>query len=271
MLAPAGATLMQIAIEDLLPGDGQPRQSFDDGALQELSASITAHGVLQPLVVRRRSSGQYEIVAGERRWRASKLAGLKTVPCVISEITNDEVLTVALVENIQREDLNVIEEAESYRRLGEEQGLTQEQIAHAVGKDRTTVTNALRLLKLPSATQKMVIDRRMSMGHARALLSLKDVEMIQQIAEQIADQGMSVRKTEELVQQRLSDTASKRSSETKVAQPESADEREVRRKMEQRLGTRVDLRQTKGKGTLTIHFSSIDQLNDILERFEVSL
>jgi ParB family chromosome partitioning protein len=267
-----GPVLQQLPIEDLLPGDGQPRQSFDDGALKELSVSIGEHGVLQPLVVRRRASGQYEIVAGERRWRASKLAGLKTVPCVISDIADDAMLTVALVENIQREDLNVIEEAESYRRLSEELGLTQEEIAKAVGKDRTTITNALRLLKLPVDTQRLVIERRMSMGHARALLSLKDGDLIQQIADQIAGEGMSVRRTEEIVQRTLADTSRTSTTvKTKAMPQESALEREVRRKMEQALGTKVDLRHQNGQGSLTIHFSSVEQLNEILERFDVTL
>ena len=264
---PEDKSLMMLSVDDLLPGDGQPRQNFDEGALLELAASIKEHGVLQPLVVRRRPGGQYEIVAGERRWRAAKKAGLKTIPCVVSEIANEAVLAVALVENIQREDLNVIEEAESYRRLTEELGLTQDEIAKAVGKDRTTITNTMRLLKLPREIQNLVVEKRMSMGHARALLSLRDVDVIQQIADQISENGISVRRTEALVQEKLQTDKNKK-QETGRAGRETSHEKEARRRIEQRLGTRVELRNQKGQGTIVIHFSSVDQLNDLLEQLE---
>ncbi len=266
----SGSALQQLLVDDLVAGESQPRHHFDEQALQELSGSIAEHGVLQPLIVRRRENGQYEIVAGERRWRAARRANLKTVPCVISNIASRDALTVALVENIQREDLNVIEEAESYRKLSEDLGLTQEQIAQAVGKDRATIANALRLLKLPKTTQALVIEKRMSMGHARALLALRDVDLIQQIADQITEEGMSVRRTEKLVQEKLHDP--KRAPiAIENKSKEAAVERDARRKLEQIFGTKVEFKHREGKGVVMIHFSSMEQLSDILERVDISL
>lgn len=265
------STLQQLLVDDLVAGESQPRHHFDEQALHELSGSIAEHGILQPLVVRRRDDGQYEIVAGERRWRAAKIANLKTVPCVISNIASRDALTVALVENIQREDLNVIEEAESYRKLSDDVGLTQEQIAQAVGKDRATIANALRLLKLPQTTQTLVIEKRMSMGHARALLALRDADLIQQIADQITEEGMSVRRTEKLVQERLQDRPQKPSASLENKSREPATERDARRKLEQIFGTKVEFRHREGKGVVMIHFSSMDQLSDILERVDITL
>lgn len=266
---PQGA-LQQISVDDLLPGDGQPRQHFNEAALAELSNSIAEHGIIQPLIVRKRLGGQHEIIAGERRWRAARLAGLKTVPCVISDIANQDTLTVALVENIQREDLNVIEEAESYQRLNDQMGLSQEQIAKAVGKDRSTIANALRLLKLPGKTQRLVVEKRMTMGHARALLSLRDTDLIQQIGDQIAEQGFSVRHTEELVQKRR--LANKLSHKRVAGENHSSlEQREIRRKLEQLLATKVEFKEERGAGNMTIHFSSTEQLNSILDRLGIVL
>ncbi|MDA0712867.1 MAG: ParB/RepB/Spo0J family partition protein [bacterium] len=269
----SGAVLEHLLVEDLVAGENQPRTYFEEQPLQELADSVATHGILQPLVVRRRDDGQYEIVAGERRWRAAKIAGLKIVPCIISGIANRDALTVALVENLQREDLNVMEEAESYRRLSVEVGLTQDEIAKAVGKDRTTIANVLRLLKLPETTQKLVIEKRMSMGHARALLALRDVDLIQKIADQVAEEGMSVRRVEELVNSKLenSEEAGHRRKFVKKRTPESAEERQARRKLEQTFGTKVEFKHKDGKGVVLIHFSSLEQLSDILERVDVSL
>ncbi len=266
-----GPALRQVAIDAILPGDGQPRQTFDEQALAELASSIAEHGILQPIVVRQRSSGQYEIVAGERRWRAAKRVGCTTVPCVVSDIADDAMLTLALVENIQRQDLNAIEEAESFRRLSEELHMTQEQIAKAVGRDRATVANAMRLLKLPQETQALVIARRITMGHARALLSLQDAALIRQLGEQIISDGMSVRRTEELVQNHLQ--ADRLDGKTSKTEPrkENFVEREIRRQLEQRLGTRVELRQRDEKGTIVVHFSSAEQLNHLLTRLNISI
>lgn len=253
--------LVQLDIREIRASKKQPRQNFEKGSLEELAGSLKRHGVLQPIVVRKLPKGNYEIVAGERRWRAAELAGLKSIPCVVSEVADKDLLTVALVENIQREDLNAIEEAESYQRLHEDQGLSQEQIAKAVGKERSTITNALRLLKLPRAVQNQVVSKRLSMGHARALLALEDQELIRQLGEQISEQGLSVRATEALVSKKQ-----KQSSKTSKKKFESGDEKEVRRRLEQVLGTRVELKHTHGEGSLVIHFSSIDQLNDLVDQ-----
>lgn len=253
--------LVQLNIGDIRPSKGQPRQYFEKDALEELSDSIQRHGVLQPIIVRALPRGSYEIIAGERRWRAAELAGLKSVPCVISQVASKDLLTLALVENIQREDLNAIEEAESYRRLHKDQGLSQEQIAKAVGKDRSTITNALRLLKLPAAIQNQVVLKKLTMGHARALLGLEDQELIRQLGEQISEQGLSVRATEALVSKRQKQ--SKKSSKKKL---ESGDEKEVRRRLENVLGTRIEIKQHHGIGSLVVHFSSIEQLNDLVDQ-----
>lgn len=253
--------LMQIGIDEIRGSENQPRQYFEQGALRELSESIKRHGVLQPIVVRE-GNACYEIVAGERRWRAAELAGLRTVPCVVSDVADKDLLTLALVENIQREDLNAIEEAESYKRLLEEQGLSQDQIAKAVGKERSTITNALRLLKLPFEVQNQVVSKKITMGHARALLGLEDQNLIRQMAGEIAEQGLSVRAAEALVAQKQKEhkkPISKKKSE-------SGEEKEVRRRLEQVLGTRVELRNNQGLGSLVIHFSSIDQLNDLVDQ-----
>ncbi|MEI6789659.1 MAG: ParB/RepB/Spo0J family partition protein [Myxococcaceae bacterium] len=254
--------LVQLGIHEIRASQGQPRQHFEKDALEELAQSVKRHGVLQPIIVRKLPKGIYEIVAGERRWRAAELAGLKSIPCVVSEVADKDLLTLALVENIQREDLNAIEEAESYKRLHEEQGLSQEQIAKAVGKERSTVTNALRLLKLPITVQNQVVSKRLTMGHARALLGLEDQSLIRQLGEQIAEQGLSVRAVEALVSQKQKQ-AKRPASKKKL---ESGDEKEVRRRMEQILGTRVELKHQQGEGTLVIHFASIDQLNDLVDQ-----
>jgi ParB family chromosome partitioning protein len=256
------AGLVQISVDEIRGSPSQPRQHFEEGALRELSESVKRHGVLQPIVVRRHPKGFYEIVAGERRWRASELAGLKTVPCVIQDIADKDLLTLALVENIQREDLNAIEEAESYKRLVEEQGLSQDQVAKAVGKDRTTVTNALRLLKLPFEVQNQVVSKKLTMGHARALLGLEDQNLIRQMAGEVVEQGLSVRATEALVTQKQKEKA----KFSRPKRPETGDEKEVRRRLEQVLGTKVELRNYHGIGSIVVHFSSVDQLNDLVDQ-----
>lgn len=260
----ASAALNYIDVEDLEAGCGQPRQNFDEQALQELSASIREHGILQPIVIRRKTDDKYEIVAGERRWRAAKAAGLTVVPCVVTDIATQDVLKVALVENLQREDLNAIEEADSYQRLHDELGLTHEQIAQAVGKDRSTVANAMRLLKLPENIRQLVVSRKVSMGHARALLSLRQNDLMEQIAEKIAEEQLSVRHTEKLVSEVVAKESHEKSDRKKL-RSESPEERNVRRRIESHLGTRVEIRHIKGRGTISLHFSNIDQLNELID------
>jgi ParB family chromosome partitioning protein len=274
---------LQLPVEQILPGDGQPRQHFDDVALSELAASIRAHGIIQPIVVRKRalqpavsSSGatssappapasigpqQYEIIAGERRWRAAQKAGLKTVPVVVSDATPNDTLTLALVENLQREDLNPIEEAEAFHRLHEGMGYSHQEIAEAVGKDRTTIANALRLLKLPSAVRQQVLAGELTMGHARALLALDDSAEIEKLGREVVARKWSVRQTE-----RAAQPSSPRARKTSPGKETEA-ERDVRQRLQRALGTRVEMKHKGGKGHLTVHFSSFAELDSLLARF----
>jgi ParB family chromosome partitioning protein len=258
--------LVELPIEEVLPSDGQPRQVFDDSRIDELAGSIRDHGVLQPIVVRQRAAQQYEIIAGERRWRASQRAGLRSIPCVITDIAEQDTLTVALVENLQREDLNPIEEAEAYERLHRELGYSQAEIAKAVGKERATVANSLRLLKLPDAVRQLVLDRELSMGHARALLALEDEREIERTSREALSKGWSVRDTERAVALRK---APRQPKGKKVRPRQSPAERELRERLIRALGTKVELVQKNGRGQLVVHFSGFDHLEDILEKMNL--
>ncbi len=260
---------LHLPVENILPGDGQPRQKFDDVALAELAESIRSHGVIQPILVRKRAltpnatsseAQQYEIIAGERRWRAAQKAGLKTIPVVVSDAAPDDTLTLALVENLQREDLNAIEEAEAFHRLHEALGYTQQEIAEAVGKDRTTVANSLRLLKLPLPVRQQVLSGELTMGHARALLALDDPEEIEKLGREVVARKWSVRQTEKAAQ-----PASPRARKTNIKESEA--ERDVRQRVQRALGTKVEMKQKAGKGQLTVHFSSFAELDSLLARF----
>jgi ParB family chromosome partitioning protein len=254
-------------IEDIHPSPEQPRQAFDDRKLEELAQSIRAEGVLQPLIVRERpgaEGGGFWLVAGERRWRAAQRAGLHEVPVVVREATPAKAFEMALVENVQRADLNPIEEAQAYRRLCDEHGYTQEQLADRMGKDRVTITNALRLLRLPPAVRALVQDGTLSMGHARALLGLEDPETMAAAARRVAERALSVRATEDFV--RRARTAKPANSEQK--QPKSAGVRELEQRLVQRLGARVaihDRGRNRG-GRIEIRYANLDDLDRILEK-----
>ncbi len=253
--------VQKVSVERLASGF-QPRKEFRDDKLDALAQSIREKGVLQPLVVRREANG-FRIIAGERRWRASKLAGLKEVPVVVREASHDEAFMLALVENLQREDLNPIEEAEAYHHLVEEQGLSKEQVAKLVGRDRSTVTNTLRLLKLPEAIRKRLADGRLSEGHGRALLAAGDERAMLALAERVEARGLSVRETE-----RLARAAAKKSARTKPDKAESANPeiRSLEEKLQRKLQTRVRLKASrKGKGRLEIEYHSLDELDRILD------
>lgn len=261
--------LWELPIEEVLPGDAQPRQVFHDPAIEELAASIREHGILQPLVVRQRGPQQYEIIAGERRWRAAQRAGLRSVPCVLSEVAEKDTLTLALVENLQRQDLNAIEEADAYHRLHEELGYSQADIARAVGRAQSTVANSLRLLKLPTSVRQQVLDGELSMGHARALLGLEESGDIERMAREALRRAWSVRQTEQAVSGKRGKAVSRSSSKqggAAAAAPESPAERDVRERLQRALTTQVELRHQGGRGTFTVHFSSFEQLDDILQR-----
>ena len=244
------------------PNPLQPRTRFDETKLQELAESISSTGLVQPIVVRRKGE-RFEIVAGERRWRAAQIAGLLKVPVHVSEIPDDKLLQTALIENIQREDLNPIEEALAYRRLADDSGLTQEQIAASVGKDRATVANHLRLLKLPEQVRVRVASGEVSMGHARALLSLEDPDTLLRAVDKVVAGGLSVRATEALARKLSAPPA-------EAAAPPPVVEKDVHtRQAEERLrvvlGTRVAIRRQGTGGHLEIEFVSEDELIRLYE------
>jgi len=256
-------------IEDIHPSPDQPRQAFEERALEELAQSIRAEGVIQPLVVRERSvadGGGFWLIAGERRWRASQRAGIHEVPVIVREATAAKAFELALVENIQRADLNPIEEAVAYRRLCDEHGYTQEQVADRVGKDRTTVANALRLLKLPPLVRSLVQDGSLSMGHARALLALDAPDAIETAARKVRDRALSVRATEELVRRARSPQPSGSPAES----PKSASVRDLEQRLTRALGARVTIQDQGGNrgGKIEIRYANLDDLDRILDRLE---
>ena len=247
-------------IEAIRPSPWQPRTLYDEEALKELAASIKEKGVLQPLLVRELNPGLYELVAGERRWRAAKLAGLDRVPVIVRDLSPQEALELALIENLQREDLNPIEEARGYKRLMEEFGLTQEEVARKVGRDRSTVANALRLLKLPEDIQEDLLAGRLSAGHARALLSLKFPAQMRKLRELILTKGLSVRQAEALARKMKEENSSP------PPIPKDPNILALEAELGELLGTKVRLKWGKRKGRLVIEFHSSEQFEAFLER-----
>ena len=258
-----GERMMKISMIE--PNRVQPRKKFDEDALQELSESIKQYGILQPLLVSDKKD-YYEIVAGERRWRAAKMAGLKEVPVVVKEFSTQEIVEISLIENIQREDLNPVEEAMAYKRLIDEFHLKQDEIAERVSKSRTAVTNSMRLLKLDERVQQMMVDEMISAGHARAILAISDPEQQYNAAMKVFDEKLSVRETEKLVKSILTPTKKKPvvSNPTEDAIYESLEE-----KMKGITGTRVFIHRKKNnKGKIEIEYYSRDDLDRIIDLFE---
>ena len=258
-----GERMMKISMIE--PNREQPRKKFDEDALQQLSESIKQYGILQPLLVSDKKD-YYEIVAGERRWRAAKMAGLKEVPVVVKEFSTQEIVEISLIENIQREDLNPVEEAMAYKRLIDEFHLKQDEIAERVSKSRTAVTNSMRLLKLDSRVQQMMVDEMISAGHARAILAISDPEQQYNAAMKVFDEKLSVRETEKLVKSILTPTKKKPvvSNPTEDAIYESLEE-----KMKGITGTRVFIHRKKNnKGKIEIEYYSRDDLDRIIDLFE---
>jgi ParB family transcriptional regulator, chromosome partitioning protein len=264
-VAGLGRDYFLCAIEDVERAPEQPRQTFDEDALEELAASIREQGVIQPLIVRQRDGGGFVIVAGERRWRAAQRAGLRQVPVIVKEATPAQAFELALVENLQRADLNPIEEAEGYRHLIDESGYTQEQLSQRVGKERSSVTNSLRLLKLPEAVRGMCASGQLSMGHARALLGCDSEASILRLARAVAARGLSVRQTEEAVRRQRGD--GKRKPQPGKTPAASASVRDLETRLRRSLGTRVKVVQrTAQAGHLQIDYTSLDELDRLLER-----
>jgi len=252
-------TLVELELDQIEANPNQPRKAFSDEALSELSASIRASGVIQPIIVRK-SGSDYEIIAGERRWRASQRAGLLKVPVVVRDVPDEKLLAVALIENIQREDLNPIEEAQAYRRLADEYQLTQEQIAEAVGKDRSSVANFMRLLKLPREVRENLGAGSLSMGHARALLALPDEGEQLRLSREIVSRNLSVRETESMVK-KVSEPAKPREEPKPDVHTRAAEE-----KLRFALGTRVRIARRGKGGRIEIDFQSEDELHRLYEQ-----
>ena len=248
--------LREIDIERIIPNADQPRKSFDDNALDGLAVSIRVHGVVQPIIVRSLQDGVFQIVAGERRWRAAQRAGLTRVPALVRETHEHHALELALVENVQREDLNPLDEAQAYQRLLSDFGLTQDDVAARVGKRRATVANMLRLLKLPEKVRQWLQEGRLTVGHAKALLSLSDSDTIVATAHEIIRGNYSVRQAEALVTRPEKE---KREASRKGARNDP-NVRAALRGLERALGTKVTIRQSGNKGKIEIHFHSRDEL-----------
>ncbi|WP_031497178.1 ParB/RepB/Spo0J family partition protein [Bryobacter aggregatus] len=262
-VAPEASTgWMQLPLDSVIANARQPRSFFSPEKLYELSESIKVNGIIQPILVRRLGD-DYEIVAGERRWRAARMAGLTTVPVVIQDIADENILTLALIENIQRDDLNAIETAVAFDRLSRELNLTHEEIGRRTGKDRTTITNFLRLLRLPVEIQTLLSESRISMGHARALLALPTEELQKSVAEKVVSQGLSVRATEALVQSMTQPAPIKEEKKVHIDPNVKAAEEEVQRV----LGTRVRiLPKNEKRGRIEIEYYSPDELDRIYQQ-----
>jgi ParB family chromosome partitioning protein len=257
-----GEAVRELGLDQIQRGRYQPRREFDEERMRELADSIAAQGVIQPIVVRPIAAGRYEIVAGERRWRASQQAGLDRIPVVVREVTEQAALAIALIENIQRDDLNPLEEASALRRLLDEFGLSHLQVAEAVGKSRSTVTNLLRLLDLEDAVKRLLEQHKLEMGHARALLGLQGAAQID-VAQQVVSHGLSVRETERLIRRYLAEAA----EPAEGAGPSEPDPniRRLQEDLAERLGARVAIQHgSKGTGRLVINYNSLDELDGIL-------
>lgn len=259
------AGLSEIPVRAIQPNPHQPRGFFDERSLTELADSIREHGLIQPLIVTRNGEDQYTLIAGERRWRAAQIAGLVTVPAVIKDAAPQQMLEMALVENVQRADLNPLEEAMAYKQLSEEFGLTQDQIAVRVGKSRVAVANILRLLKLPEPIKARLADGLITEGHARALLTVSDAAVQQRLLSQIIKNNLSVRQTEELAR-RILEEHPPAAKKAHVAHRVSADSRALEDRMRRSLGTKVSLFRSKKGGTIVIHFYSEEELDSIYRR-----
>ena len=261
-VATVSDTPRELAIDQLQPGKYQPRTRMDQEALKELAESIKTQGVIQPILVRPVAENKYEIIAGERRWRAARMAGLQAVPVVIRDIPDNQALAVALIENIQREDLNPLEEALGIQRLTNEFGLTHQTAAEALGRSRTAVTNLLRLLELAPPVRDLLADGRLDMGHARALLVLPALRQVE-LANEIVAKGMTVRDVEKRVSEMIA------RPKPRVPRAVDRDVARLQEELAQKLGTSVQIKQkSKGRGALIVEYGSLDQLDALIEKLK---
>jgi ParB family transcriptional regulator, chromosome partitioning protein len=268
--APHGEVIQEISVNEIERNPYQTRNHMDDTSLAELAASIVATGVLQPVVLRYIGEGKkYQLIAGERRWLASQAVGKTTVPAIVRQVSNAQAMEMTIIENLQRADLNAIEQARAFERLSREFGLTQEQVANRTGKDRASVSNFLRLLKLPLEIQTLIEQDKLSMGHAKALLMLESPDTMTTIAARVADQGMSVRGTEELVHSFLEP----REKPTRKPRPErevDPNVREAERELERALGCKVRIQDRSGRGSIQIDYASLEDFDRVLDALGVN-
>jgi ParB family chromosome partitioning protein len=250
--------VQDIKISEIRANKNQPRKKFDEEKIRELSDSIKEHGVLQPIIVRKKDGG-YELVAGERRWRAAQKAGIEKIPAIIKDLSDADVMEIALIENLQREDLNPLEEAEAYKKLIDEFGMTQEELSKRVGKSRSQIANTVRLLNLDEEIKKLISEEKLTAGHARALLAIEDKKERLKIAKKISESNMSVRETEETVKIK---TQEKKKNKNQEINPVFID---ITEKLQRALGTRVKVKGTEKRGKIEIEYYSEDELERILE------
>lgn len=252
-------TLLEIEIERIIPGKHQPRTDFDENSLKELARSIKQRGIIQPIVVSRVGDGTFRIIAGERRWRAARIAGVGKIPAIVKDVSPAEEIEIALIENIQREDLDPVETAQAFETLLKEFNITQEELSKRVGKDRATIANYLRILKLPEDIKKYLKNGTLTMGHAKAILSVDDPEKQGEIAQQVIKKSLSVRQTEELVRKL-------NKFQAKGAKEEIPEIKELEQRLISELGAKVKIYHRGKKGRLEIFYNSLDELDGILQR-----
>jgi ParB family chromosome partitioning protein len=253
-------SVFEVKINEVEPNAGQPRKVFDQERLQALAESIKEHGVVQPIIVKQEGS-RYVIVAGERRWRASKLAGLKTIPVVVKDLSSRQVMEIALIENLQREDLNPIEEAEAYKKLMDDYNMTQEEVSKLVGKSRASIANSVRLLTLAKEIQDMLADGRLTSGHARTLVSVDDQKKQKELADLIINKGLNVREAEKLAAQEGKKTLAKKPRQ----KPEDFEMTHLVEDLRTIFGTKIDLHRRKDKGRIVIEYYSKDEFDRIID------
>lgn len=258
-----GGKPREIPVDQIDRNPFQTRSQMNEEQLAELAASITANGVVQPVLVRPLANGRFQLIAGERRWRASQLAGRPTIPAILRQVSDEQAMEITIVENLQRADLNPMEQARAFDRLGREFHMTQEQIATRTGKDRASIGNFLRLLKLPDAVQKMVEGTAISFGHAKVILALADPEMMEQAATMVEERGLSVRQTEAWVAAKLNPIRQEKTPKPEVA--EDPNVREVREQLQRALGLRVTIDDHKGRGKVIIEYSKLEDFDTLLE------
>jgi ParB family chromosome partitioning protein len=256
-----GEMIRQLPVEQIDRNPYQTRSRFDETALAELAESIKASGVVQPILVRPQLSGRFQLIAGERRWLASQRAGKTTVPAIVKQVSNEQAMEMTIVENLQREDLNPVEQARAYERLGREFGLTQEQMAQRTGKERSSVANFLRLLKLPSDVQTLVEENKLSFGHAKALMSLDSPEAVLKLANRAVALSMSVRQIEGTVYSLVHPEPKREKAERQV----DPNVREAERQLQRALGVRVEITDNKGKGRIVIEYKSLEDFDRVVE------